>query len=273
MTLTVIDKVAFQSTPSVGRATSKTSSAQGRKRRISIRPPWEGDLLDILFKRLVPEQFQSTPSVGRATTIPARIEIYSSDFNPRPPWGGRQYPYLFPFSRYVFQSTPSVGGRHVAYNSIEVVKIFQSTPSGEATIAASCISFSSSSISIHALRGGDKKIRKNKSRYDISIHALRGEGDPDLAQAHRRTNISIHALRGEGDFLRHRDGRMRVISIHALRGEGDGQRTQTCGAFHLFQSTPSVGGRHMSSRNIKINSGFQSTPSVGRATEFCKKGF
>ena len=79
----------------------------------------------------------------------------------------------------------------------------------------------------------------------ISIHALRGEGDPGSIWQHSRPllflstpsvgratldqwqlrhfdKISIHALRGEGDQQR-ADGRRNGhrISIHALRGEGD----------------------------------------------------
>ena len=34
---------------------------------------------------------------------------------------------------------------------------------------------------------------------DISIHALREEGDPDGIQYNTETGISIHALREEGD--------------------------------------------------------------------------
>ena len=60
---------------------------------------------------------------------------------------------------------------------------------------------------------------------NISIHALRGEGDGDAgAKAEAHSVISIHALRGEGDkggtFSFYTFG----ISIHALRGEGDGKK-------------------------------------------------
>ena len=79
----------------------------------------------------------------------------------------------------------------------------------------------------------------------ISIHALRGEGDRNSCRYGGRTFISIHALRGEGDqrsgtplfipCLRFQStpsvGRATLkmvkdefdgeISIHALRGEGD----------------------------------------------------
>ena len=53
--------------------------------------------------------------------------------------------------------------------------------------------------------------------------------------------ISIHALRGEGDAAIRDKENPRTISIHALRGEGD--LDADCKSFSgkLFQSTPSVG--------------------------------
>ena len=77
---------------------------------------------------------------------------------------------------------------------------------------------------------------------NISIHALRGEGDEQKSKEAIKTNISIHALRGEGDAIDicpycHCD-----ISIHALRGEGDYRADNaTTGKRTEFQSTPSVG--------------------------------
>ena len=78
---------------------------------------------------------------------------------------------------------------------------------------------------------------------DISIHALRGEGDVAYPSSVMLTCISIHALRGEGDLSLSKPrfppkflstpsvGRATLlagvlavvddISIHALRGEGD----------------------------------------------------
>ena len=57
---------------------------------------------------------------------------------------------------------------------------------------------------------------------NISIHALREEGD-EIAKALQLDDIiSIHALREEGDGV-HTDNvaAHSVISIHALREEGD----------------------------------------------------
>ena len=59
--------------------------------------------------------------------------------------------------------------------------------------------------------------------------------------------ISIHTLRGEGDNYCLNGGEYDNISIHTLRGEGD--------LFKLFL------------RQL-LQAVFQSTPSVGRATDF-----
>ena len=60
------------------------------------------------------------------------------------------------------------------------------------------------------------------SRTDISIHALRGEGDYVPSQlVGIYFEISIHALRGEGDRDKCTADAANEISIHALRGEGD----------------------------------------------------
>ena len=77
----------------------------------------------------------------------------------------------------------------------------------------------------------------------ISIHALRGEGDPRRHfDRHAAVDgISIHALRGEGDDNNIVLHGVITISIHALRGEGDNQKHALTMMFDEFQSTPSVG--------------------------------
>ena len=52
--------------------------------------------------------------------------------------------------------------------------------------------------------------------------------------------ISIHALRAEGDRVRHRRPARHRISIHALRAEGDPGCWQRRADGHRFLSTPSV---------------------------------
>ena len=104
------------------------------------------------------------------------------------------------------------------------LKIFQSTPSvGRATGRVfECPDYTE--ISIHALRGeGDKKnITIRKTRYNFNPRPPWGGRQASSSSHLYPSSISIHALRGEGDhcitsFLYYDCG----ISIHALRGEGD----------------------------------------------------
>ena len=113
-------------------------------------------------------------------------------------------------------------------------------------------------------RGGrHRKVYAVLYRLNISIHALREEGDPlsgnaavniftflSTPSARRATNelpklssswiISIHALREEGDFERDARTGTRYISIHALREEGDVLPDETPCHCWIFLSTPSA---------------------------------
>ena len=76
---------------------------------------------------------------------------------------------------------------------------------------------------------------------DISIHALREEGDCGCFRFQGEYQISIHALREEGDrvsFLK--TSRRSDISIHALREEGDRSACNHDCVFLIFLSTPSA---------------------------------
>ena len=59
------------------------------------------------------------------------------------------------------------------------------------------------------------------STGEISIHALREEGDPCVPPSPPLLLISIHALREEGDQVNCVVSACCLISIHALREEGD----------------------------------------------------
>ena len=109
---------SFQSTPSVGRATlvvnyddytdtifqSTPSVGRATARRSSFR--------SILT-------FQSTPSVGRATWMYKCVTNPATDFNPRPPWGGRLVIGIN--ARYLvdFNPRPPWGGRLQKYTNIQ----------------------------------------------------------------------------------------------------------------------------------------------------------
>ena len=113
-------------------------------------------------------------------------------------------------------------------------------------------------------RGGRPcRLQRHADDLQISIHALREEGDPQGCRPAAPADISIHALREEGDefidFILEalsnfyprppRGGRQpqlrrpaahRAISIHALREEGDAIPPQATGGILIFLSTPSA---------------------------------
>ena len=149
------------------------------------------------------------------------------DFNPRPPWGGRRLTDSISSSRSNFNPRPPWGGRHGLSSPHIAEQLFQSTPSvGRAT----------------SLRA-ERRLQQN-----ISIHALRGEGDGECP-FYKTTRKSFQSTpsvgratpaqliefapdlfqstpsvgRATGDSSKKINGR--GISIHALRGEGDRVRS------------------------------------------------
>ena len=78
--------------------------------------------------------------------------------------------------------------------------------------------------------------------------------------------ISIHALRGEGDSFPACSTMLSTISIHALRGEGDHAKIRFCGWCQHFYPRPPRGGRPTDDAATVAEVTFLSTPSVGRAT-------
>ena len=269
-----------------------SSSSLTSTSNFNPRPPWGGRPTRAI-SNTVRIAFQSTPSVGRATRSTAHSTNQSQHFNPRPPWGGRHMVPISLSKRVEFQSTPSVG-RATSEHPVDTRR--------------------RKDISIHALRGeGDTPVNINRERpIIISIHALRGEGDGKneaVAEQCRYFNprppwggrlithfifpplrrISIHALRGEGDQQTRQDrqsrstfqstpsvGRATIkagimqsangISIHALRGEGDSALLSYSTSLHYFNPRPPWGGRHRVIVKVFGGRQFQSTPSVGRAT-------
>ena len=123
-------------------------------------------------------------------------------------------------------------------------------------------------ISIHALREeGDHRYGMAADWRLISIHALREEGDsrsPAARLAARR--ISIHALREEGDVSIAAVVLDDWISIHALREEGDHGRRQDGGGAGDFYPRPPRGGRRSPTVFGWGVFLFLSTPSARRAT-------
>ena len=142
------------------------------------RPPW-GGRLEIMVALIHGLMISIHALRGEGDAIPRLLTVAYINFNPRPPWGGRQgFLYLLACN-YYFNPRPPWGGRLLLLSCRPPYDAFQSTPSvGRATTPQSAPS-KCNEISIHALRGeGDffENVARNGT-IDISIHALRGEGD------------------------------------------------------------------------------------------------
>ena len=156
MTMKKKKRFIFQSTPSVGRATSALVSNCHSS-----------------------DKFQSTPSVGRATVSRTELPYEKDHFNPRPPWGGRQYQRADRITdcRISIHALRGEGDilNYYQYTSRENISIHALRGEGDHERAGLG---RADPISIHALRGeGDLRRRLINFLAAISIHALRGEGD------------------------------------------------------------------------------------------------
>ena len=169
-------------------------------------------------------QFLSTPSARRATRQrgPCRhhrsISIHAlreegdayepdrqrprADFYPRPPRGGRQ---------------------HGPTTDISPVKYFYPRPPRGGRRTPACIWLSCSYFYPRPPRGGRPGQHSGaKCDHDISIHALREEGDSNTSYQRAMADIflSTPSARRATSARLHR-GLLLYISIHALREEGD----------------------------------------------------
>ena len=177
-------------------------------------------------------------------------------------------PSLQPASRN-FYPRPPRGGRHEGCICTDLDRLFLSTPSA---------------------RRATTSFLTGRRPHDISIHALREEGDSQCHPYRRHsTSISIHALREEGDmpfalrsraistFLSTPSARRATaahvgalqpgaISIHALREEGDLPTSSSAQTAVYFYPRPPRGGRRTSRTEHRQYKQFLSTPSARRAT-------
>ena len=178
-----------------------------------------------------------------------KINQGSKNFNPRPPRGGRPETNSTISSQSEFQSTPSARRATANVNGAarRNESRFQSTPS--------------------ARRATDIQ-QEIESYADISIHALREEGDTKLT-AKRATNTTFQSTPSarRATYSLAPFFCLLSISIHALREEGDLHYTSHYSSNFAFQSTPSARratfGYQEAWAEYRI---FQSTPSARRAT-------
>ena len=193
--------------------------------------------------------------------------ITRSNFYPRPPRGGRPPTPTRASPSTTFLSTPSARRATVdAGKATIMANLFLSTPSARRATEPSTPQSASSDgfLSTPSARRATPANEQDPHRHQISIHALREEGDitstagslttsdfyPRPPRGGRRlrrnptmhsSSISIHALREEGDrkILRALPSIL-PISIHALREEGDSSTTRMVSANPIFLSTPSA---------------------------------
>ena len=215
-------------------------------------------------------------------------------FYPRPPRGGRRgtLPGHGVESKISIHALREEGDR--CPNSYRRCGCrFLSTPSARRATLDYLLALSVSDLflSTPSARRATRDAEVWRADKEISIHALREEGDHRCGDPGNRCGISIHALREEGDLWPEMLQRREVISIHALREEGDRGRQPADQGQRAFLSTPSArratvqpevfrfdvdnfyprpprGGRQEAARDTAKYYVFLSTPSARRATKF-----
>ena len=194
-------------------------------------------------------EFQSTPSVGRATNGSTFEPPLFHDFNPRPPWGGRRFTTLAKTWDLSFQSTPSVGRATIDCDDGAVwLKNFNPRPPWGGRLRTWPLlpcprATFQSTPSVGRATLSPCKI---PCRTSISIHALRGEGDARRSY-HGNDNYNFNPRPPWG-------GRRRTRLLQVLQDQN-------------FNPRPPWGGRPKENSLTKAAQTFQSTPSVGRATD------
>ena len=151
-------------------------------------------------------KFQSTPSARRATGIQQSCPLVGGISIHALREEGDHLLGVIPDGHADFNPRPPRGGRHRNYVAPRLTELFQSTPSARRA---------TSRLTLPWFRG-----------YNISIHALREEGDSSFTPCSIPTvtfqstpsarRATVSATSGE---------QTRSISIHALREEGDSPQT------------------------------------------------
>ena len=197
----------FLSTPSARRATPVKRLGASASKNFYPRPPRGGrprphishfGVLIYFYPRpprggrrticgafSTKEPFLSTPSARRATAVQRKHVHKELYFYPRPPRGGRRNTAAVSVTPYNdFYPRPPRGGRRKRSNARRYPTVFLSTPS--------------------ARRATDYRLVK-LAKFDISIHALREEGDPAqprITQRPKQFLSTPSARRATGSGLR-----------------------------------------------------------------------
>ena len=191
------------------------------------------------------------------------------DFYPRPPGGGRRCCRLRQPTQTNFYPRPPGGGRPGADSGHQCGTVrFLSTPSGwRATKCPPPSHFGMVFLSTPSGWRATDAAKDADDALEISIHALRVEGDPALF----RLPISFQNFYprppdGGRPFPKLVPAPEYGISIHALRVEGDDGGFSATLNLEYFYPRPPGGGRRTPVSGYCIVSSFLSTPSGWRAT-------
>ena len=167
--------------------------------------------------------FLSTPSARRATEqarkfiqqtfisihalreegdhIPAAGRHPGENFYPRPPRGGRRLdtPLRFGQSFISIHALREEGDASSSSSSMTMTNFYPRPPRGGRRIEAGWSVLDHPFLSTPSARRATVHLVFRVQAADISIHALREEGDLETMAFHSSGRISIHALREEGD--------------------------------------------------------------------------
>ena len=280
----------FLSTPSARRATSRWSASWSRAQNFYPRPPRGGRRRWRSLSAPKGYFYPRPPRGGRPDfwhpVFPCEISIHAlreegdqagslglfrpAYFYPRPPRGGRRFLCFLGSRTFTFLSTPSARRATAKFVCSECAwtDFYPRPPRGGRPEERRESSVSRKFLSTPSARRATRQIPFGQSLRQISIHALREEGDGSKAALEDAQAISIHALREEGDLLQFSAGSISGhISIHALREEGDRRFDPAAGCAGNFYPRPPRGGRPaFLGRSPRANR-FLSTPSARRATD------
>ena len=173
---------AFLSTPSARRATTSSKTTFWRARNFYPRPPRGGRPAARILSPLRINDFYPRPPRGGRPLAPffdavdGTISIHALREEGDPP---RALPPL-PWRN--FYPRPPRGGRQLDSSKSICIKVFLSTPSARrATHRTTRFDHRSEFLSTPSARRATSPAPSTRPRRDISIHALREEGDAALS--------------------------------------------------------------------------------------------
>ena len=198
-------------------------------------------------KRTWPQLWHFYPRPPRGGRRPCPCwGAFALYFYPRPPRGGRRHPVASYEFEVVFLSTPSARRATPRKRApTRRLPLFLSTPSARrATTSAGHITFIKRYFYPRPPRGGRLRytgLTEEQKQFLSTPSARRATSERGTSG--RACNISIHALREEGDVTTDLMQESTEISIHALREEGDRKGLRRAALPFYFYPRPPRGGR------------------------------